>query len=100
MSASVRVSLSAAGEGLEVEMPSGHTVNVPTNEKGIRFIFMALTEQEMAKASGRPTGIGTTASPTQVMVNKWLKGNEVKRFTEKGEVMKETLTLEDLGLAP
>ncbi len=91
----VRIALSPVGDGLIAEMPSGHWVNFPATDKGARFLFMLLTEQG-TETSHR---IATKASPTQSMVDKWLKGNEVKKFDSKGKVKGEELTLEDLGLA-
>lgn len=87
----LQVRLGRDGQGLEVELPSGYSIKVPLAGQTAEVLERIL----IAGAAG-PAPIGTAASPTQAMVQDWLKrGGRTKRLTENGRL---DVTLEELGL--
>lgn len=76
---SVTIALSASGFVLTV--PStlegrSHTIQVPGDEAGVKIIRKVLTERQKAFAK---LEIGHAASPTQAMVQEWLRQDRTAR---------------------
>lgn len=96
----IKVGLSPDGSGLALTAPSGHQLTISKLEQvGPVLERMLLAAQDQ----GAARGLGTTASPTQGMVDKWVAGGGIVKQIgrigpkpPKAEI--EALSLEALGL--
>lgn len=70
------------GFTLSVPSASGtHPISIPFSEKGLRLLRHILTRYERAPKAK----IGNTSSPTQYMVEQWLKQDAERKREEAAE---------------
>lgn len=86
------ITLSRDQTKLSLYIPSpikgGHTVLIPPTLAGIEALMKILQRQGADRAQDKT--IGTTASPTTVMVEEWLKhNNPTTTATQRAEAFKE-----------
>lgn len=76
--------LSLNGNNLLATDSSGHSIRVPCDINGLRLLKELLKAKEL-----NPGKIGTTATPTQGMVNEFLKSKEMEKENEKATQLSE-----------
>lgn len=86
----VTIALSAAG-GFTLTVPStlegrSHVIQVPGDESGVKVMRKVLVERQKAFAK---LEIGHAASPTQAMVQDWLRQDRLARMEAKARAEEE-----------